>query len=426
MNYEVKELPKGQVEITFEVPVDAFQNDLRAAATRLSEAKPIAGFRPGKATYETVVNKYGEMALYNEALPDIVRRAYVTAVRDKNLKAYGQPEIKVKQVVPGSPITFSAKVAVLPEVVLADIRKIKVKANEVTVPDADVEKALGELQRMQTKEIKVERELGPKDKAIVDLDMSKDGVPTEGGQARGHGVYMDEEHYIPGLKEKLLGQKAGETREFTLTFPAEHFQKNLAGQDIDFKVTLSEVYELQNPELNDEFAASLGKKDLADLRHALTDNMKVEEEERERERRELEALEQIVEKSKFGDVPEQIINDEVERMIEELEHSVSHRGLKMDDYLASIRKTMAELKLDFVSQAIKRIKTSIAIKAIADQEKVEVSDDEVAAEIEKIMNQYTGNATAQEQVKSEEFEDYTRIRLRNRATVELIRELTTK
>jgi len=426
MNYEVKELPKGLVEIEFTLPTEEIEGDLKHAAKHLAEHKPIDGFRPGKATYEIIKEKFGDMAIYQEALPDIVRRAYVTAVRDKNLQVYGEPEINVTMLAPENPVSFVAKVAILPEIKLTDIRKIKVSAKEVKVEDCDVDKALAELQKMQTQEVKVDRELGEKDKAVVDMDMSQGGVPTEGGQARGHGIYMDEEQYVPGLKDKLIGQKVGETREFKLKFPKDHFQKNLADQEVEFKVTLNEVHELQHPEVNDEFAQKLGKKDVADLRAAIKENMVQEADEKQRQSRELEALEKIADKSKFGDVPEQIINDEVERMMEELEHGVRSRGLDFDDYLKSIKKTVAELKLEFTGQALKRIKTSLIIRAVAEQEKVEVSDAEVVAEIEKAMNSYSDNPEAQERVKSEEYQDYVRLRLRNRATVDLIRELTTK
>jgi trigger factor len=426
MEHKVKELPKGLVEIEFELPLTEIEKDLQHAAKHLAEHHPIDGFRPGKAGYDVIKGKYGEMAIYQEALPDIVRRAYVTAVRDNNLQAYGEPEISVQMLAPGNPVKFTAKVAILPSVKLPDIRKIKVKANEVKIDECEVDKALTELQKMQTKEVKVEREITSKDKTLVDLEMSQGGVPTEGGQAKNHGIYMDEEHYIPGLKDKLIGMRAGDTSEFTLKFPKDHFQKNLADKEVEFKVTVNEVHELQHPDVDDEFANKLGKKDVADLRAAIMENMTLEADEQERQRRELEALEQIVDKSKFDELPEQIVNDEVERMMEELEQGVQNRGMKLEDYLQSIKKTMAELKLEFVGQAVKRIKTSIVIRAVAEQEKIEASDLEVAAEVEKALNSYAENPEAQARVRSDEYQDYVRLRLRNRATVDLIRELTTK
>lgn len=427
MQYKAKELPKGMVEIEFEVPVEEMKHDLEHAAKHLTEHKPIPGFRPGKATYETVAKQYGEGTIYEEALPVIVRRNYVKAVQEQKLRSYGQPEISVKTLAPGNALVFTATVAVLPKVAsLPDLRSIKVAAKEVKVEDKAVEEALKELQKMQTKEVKVERELRDKDKAVVDMDLSQGGVPSEGGQARDHGIYLDEEYYIPGLKEQIIGQRVGETRNFTLKFPETHFQKHLAGKDVDFKVTLKEVQELQHPELDDEFAKKLGKQSVQEIRELIAENMRTEAEEKERQRRELEALEQVVAKSKFGEIPDVVVNDEVNRMIEELEHGIEHRGLKMDDYLTSLKKSLADLKLEFVPQAMKRIKTSVVVDAVGEQEKVEVPEEEVVAELEKAMNAYASDAEAQARVRTEEYEEYVRWRLRNRHVMELIRELTTK
>ena len=427
MKYEIKTLPKSQVEMEFEVPTEEIQHDLEHAAAHLTEHKPIPGFRAGKTPYDVVKSRYGEMAIYEEALPAIVRHAYVTAVREKNLRAYGQPEIKMKTLVPGSPITFTAKVAIMPQAEkLPDIRSIKVAAKEIKVDDKEVDAALKELQRMQTKEVRVSRELRDKDKAVVDMDLSQGGVPTDGGQARQHGIYLDEEYYIPGLKQQILGQKEGETRTFSLKFPDTHYQKHLAGEDVDFKVTVKEIYELQHPDLDDEFAKKLGKGTMAELRSVIAENMREEMEEKERQRREVEALETIVNKATIGDLPEEAINDEVDRMVGELEGSVTERGLAFADYLKNINKTVADLKLDFAPQAIKRIKTSLVVDAVGNQEKVEVDDNEIAAELEKATNAYAGNAEAQARVRSEEYQDYVRWRLRNRRIIELIRELTTK
>ena len=427
MQYQVKELPKGEVEISFDVPLEEVRHDLEHAAAHLTEHKPVPGFRAGKTPYDVVAARYGEMAIYEEALPSIVRHAYVKAIQETKLRAYGQPEIGLKSLVPGNPVAFTATVGVLPKVEkMPDIRAIKVAAKEVKVDDSKVDGALKEIQKMQTKEVPVDRPLGEKDKAVVDMDLLRDGVPVEGGQARGHGIYLDEEYYIPGLKEKIVGQKAGETRTFTLKFPDEHFQKHLAGKDIDFKVMLNEVQELQHPDIDDEFAKKLGKESIQELRDLIAENMRLEMEDKERQRREIEALDQIVEKARLGDIPEVAVNDEINKMLGEMEEGVTHRGMKFADYLQSLGKTLAQLKLDFAPQAVKRIKTSLVIDAIGEAEKIEVPDGEVVAEIEKASNAYAGDPEAQKHVRSEEYEEHVRWRLRNRHVLELIREVTTK
>lgn len=427
MKYESKALDKGMVEFTFEVPVEELKHDLEHAAEHLTEHKPIAGFRAGKTPYDVVVQRFGEAAIYEEALPTVVRRAYVKAVTESKTRAYGQPDVKVKTLVPGSAIEFSATVSVLPAVTATpELSTVKVEAKEVKVNPKDVEDTLKELQKMQTKEVKVERELRAGDKAVVDMDLSKGGVPAEGGQARNHGIYLDEEYYIPGLKEQIIGQQIGEARTFTLKFPETHFQKHLAGQDVEFRVNLKEVYEMDHPAIDEEFAKRLGKASLDELRAVLTENMAHELEEKERQRRELEALEKLVAKSQIGAIPDAAVNDEIERMVMEMEEGVVSRGMKFEDYLKSLGKSLAQLKMEFAPQAIKRIQTSLVIDALGEKLNVEVDEAEIAVEIEKAMNAASEDPEAQARYREEEYEDYVRWRLRNRRVLELVREATTK
>lgn len=422
-----KKLPKGMVEISCEIPLDEFKNEIENAARELSEKKPIDGYRPGKAPLDVVKARFGEMALYEGALPTVVRKHYVKAVVENHVHSYGEPSINVTKLAPGNPIAFTATVAAIPDVTsLADFRKVKVSTKDAVVADDQIDGALKDLQRMQTKEIRVTREARDKDKIVVDMDLSQAGVPLDGGQARNHGIYLDEEYYIPGLKEKVLGMKEGEKREFTLKFPENHFQKTLAGKDTDFSVTLKEVYELRHPPVDDALAKMLGQESLAKLKEIIRGNMKTEADEKERQRLELEILDTLVDKSKFEDVPEKVLSDEVARMIDELKHGIAERGVTFEDYLVNIKKTIDDLRMDFMPQAVKRVKTAILIREIGEKEKVEVSDAEVLAEVHDLMNRYSENAEAQEQIRTEEYQDYIRTSLRNRKVLAMLREAAVK
>lgn len=426
MSATIKKLPKGMIELSFEVPHEDILKDLEAAARQISEQRPIEGFRPGKASLEVVKSRVGEMAIYEAALPTIVRRHYVKAVVENHVHSYGEPSINVTKLAPGNPVAFTATVAAVPEITsLADFRKAKVEAKQPKVEDAKVDEALKDIQRMQTKEIRVNREAQDKDKIVVDMDLSHENVPLDGGQARNHGIYLDEEYYVPGLKEKVLGMKEGEKREFSLTFPENHYQKTLAGKAIGFGVTLKEVHELQHPPIDDELAKALGQESIEKLRTLIKENMMKEAEEKERQRVEIEILDGLVEKSKFEDIPEAILNDEVNRMIDELKHGVAERGVKFEDYLVNIKKSLDELRMEFTNQALKRIKTAILIREIGEKEKVEATDVEVMKEIENLMNRHANDPDAQTQVRTEEYQDYLRTSLRNRRVLEMLREAAT-
>ena len=278
-----KKLPKGMVEVSCEIPLDEIKNELEAAVRQLSEQKPIQGFRPGKAPADVVKARFGEMAVYEAALPAVVRKHFVKAITENKIHSYGEPGINVTKLAPGNPIAFTATVAAVPDVTsLADFRKVKVAAKQPVVEDAKVDGALKDLQHMHTKEVRASREARDKDKIVVDMDLSLAGVPLDGGQARNHGIYLDEDYYIPGLKEKVLGMKKGEKREFTLKFLDTHYQKMIAGKDVGFAVTLKEVYELQHPPIDDALAKTVGQESLEKLRTLIKTNMQTEADEKER------------------------------------------------------------------------------------------------------------------------------------------------
>ena len=179
--------------------------------------------------------------------------------------------------------------------------------------------ALKDIQRMQTKEIRgtTTETLGTSDKAVLSVNMKKDGVSIEGGQSPNHSVFLNEDYYIPGIKEQLVGMKEGEQRTFTLEFPKEHAQSMLAGKPVDFEVTLKELYHLSCPELNNEFAASIGQKDFATLKQLISENIRRERTKEEKMRQEKDLLETIAKESRFEDIPDLLLNEEINRMIQE-------------------------------------------------------------------------------------------------------------
>lgn len=427
MQSTLKTLPKGLVELTIEVSLEEMQPQLEVAVQDLTKNNPIKGFRPGKAPYEIVKQSLSEMAIYETALPSVVRKNYVKAIMEAKVLAYGEPNIEVVKLVPGNPIVFKAIVPVVPKVTtLANLEKIKVGPKPITVEEKQVDAMVKELQRMQTRENKVERALAQHDKVVVDMDLSIENVPVEGGQARNHGIYLDEEYYIPGLKEQLIGLKSGDKKSFTLPFAKDHYQKNLAGKDVKFDVTVKDVLELTPPEANDEFAKTVGQESMPKLREILKKNLTDEAGDKERQRQEIEILEKLAEGSKFEEIPEVILNQEVGRMLEELRQSIMERGLEFDAYLSSLKKTIEDLKLDFVPQAIKRIKSALVIREFANQEKIEVSDTDLLKEVEVLLNRYSHDVDSQNRIRSEEYQDYLRTSLRNQKTLQKLREKIVK
>lgn len=423
MEIKLEKLPKSEVKIVFKLEPAEIQSDLESAAARISENAKLDGFRPGKAPYDVVKTKVGEMAIWNEAAEEIVRHAYARAVIENKLKPIGSPEVDILKFAPGNPVEFSALTTLLPPVTLFPaLDQIKVETKPVKIEEKDVSAALAELQRMQTREEEVERPATAKDKVTMDISIEKDKVPIEGGMAKNHAVYLSQPYYITGFPEEIVGLKKGDNKTFSLAFPKNHYQKHLAGQPADFTVRISRVDELKPPAQDDEFAKSLGQKSLAELKDLLHKNLTAEAEQKEIQREESAALEELVAKTKFEDIPEKLVGAEVDKMIHELEHSVAERGLEFNEYLRSIKKTRDDLKLEFAPQGVKRIKTILAIRELAERENITVDEVAVAKNIEITMNQYKDDAEAQKEIRTVEYADAVRNILRNRKTIEFLRE----
>lgn len=427
MHYAIKDLPKSQKEATVTVEAAELKPFMERAATSLSEKVKIEGFRPGKADYETVVRRVGEMAVLEEALPRLVQKYLVEILKKENLDTVGEPSINVEKAAPGNEVIFTATMSLLPAIrKLADYKTVKVDAKEIAVKDDEVEKAVHELRKMQSVEHEVEREVKKGDKVVVDMAMSVDHVAVEGGATKDHSIYLDEEYYIPGLGEKLTGMKKGENRVFTLTFLKDHFNKMLAGKEVEFNVDLKGVHEIRHPELDDFFAKRLGQETLDQLKTALRKNLQEEADLKESQRQEIAALEELLKKSDVDDVPDMLVNNECHKMIHELENSIVRQGLLFADYLTSIKKTQAQLLLDFAPEAIKRVKTMVLMRAIGKAENIEPTSIEVVEEQTKLINMYKDDPETQERVRSEDGLDYITSMLKNRKILAFIRETTVK
>jgi trigger factor len=256
--------------------------------------------------------------------------------------------------------------------------------------------------------------------------MKLEGVPVEGGQSPNHAIYLTEEYYIPGLKEMVVGMKEGEDKAFKLDFPKDHAQKMLAGKPVEFEITLKELFHLEPPKLDDEFAAALGMKDLKMLRDTLKQNILDEKEKEEQARQEREMLEMVAKKSSFEEIPDLLINEEINKMVGELQRAVEAQGADFEKYVQSLNKTLAQMKIDFTPQALMRIKVALCIQKIAAQEEIKVDEKEIDSELDKIAEPHKENKEARDQIYSPQYREYVEQMMKNRKVIELLRGVIIK
>ncbi len=425
---QLEQLPKNSLKIRVTVPHDDVVPFLEEAANRISEETTIEGFRPGKAGFEVVKARVGEQKIYEEALEAIVRKTFVDAVVSNNVETVGSPKIDVEKLAPGNDIVYTAEVALMPKVTkLADWHALTVGKKPHDVTDKDLDLALTDLRRMQTKEVRAAAGSAAteKDKVVLSMNMKKEGVPVEGGQSPNHAVYLTESYYVPGFKEQIVGMKEGEQKSFTLTFPEEHTSKLLAGSAVEFEVSTKEIYNLEHPDLDDAFAASLGQKDMAALNDVLKKNILGEKEHEEKSRQEREILEVLAKESRFDDIPDLLLNEEINKMIHELERGAVEQGMEWDAYLKSIKKTVAELKMEFTPQALTRIKVALILRELVKTENLEVTDAEVEDALDKIAERYE-EKEARDRIYDPEYRGYVEYTLKNRKAIEKLREAMVK
>ncbi|MGB0757548.1 MAG: trigger factor [Patescibacteria group bacterium] len=418
---EQQEGNAGEVVLEITIPFAEQKKHLEKAAARLSEAKPIKGFRPGKASFEVVEKAYGGQTILAEAVEKLIAESLFDSIEEKNIKTVGQPKIDIVKEAYGNDFVYKATISLLPEVTIGDLEKVKVKQEKVEATDEEVEKTIDHFRTMRASEKLVDRAAKKSDIAEIDFATTVDKVAIEGGDAKGYKLVLGDGHMIPGFEEQVEGMKKDDKKTFTLNFPKD-YKADLAGKEAEFTVTVKSVYERELPKADDAFAQGFGQESLDALKKAMKDNIKLEKEQQEMQRQEVELLKGLVELSEFGPLPELLIENELHRMKHELEDDLSKNGLSYDQYLTNLGKTSEELSLEMKPQAEIRVKTALLLRNIAEQEKLGASDDEIAKEIEMLKMQYGSNPDIQKRVESREYKDYLQTILSNKKAIQWLRD----
>ncbi|MBD3311695.1 MAG: trigger factor [Candidatus Magasanikbacteria bacterium] len=421
MNYSTKKLENSQVEMKITVEPSDMEEHLKKAATKLSERTAIKGFRKGKAPFDVVKKELGEMAILQEALESIVQHTFYDAIKKEELETIGMPKIEIEKIAPDNDLVYKATVALLPNVKLPEINNIKVVREVKKVEDKQVDETLDALRGMQAKEVIKEGKAEGTDKLVLDMNMSIDKVPVEGGQSKDHQVYLSEKHYIPGFNEQVKGLKKGDEKEFTLDFPKDHYQKNLAGKKVDINVKVKDVFERQLPEMTDEFAKTLGQESVSKLKELIKNNMLQEAETKADQKVEIEILDKLIDKADFEPIPDVLIDAERQKMFYELKSNLEKQGIPIKQYLEDIKKDEKQLFEDFKQQAEKRAKAALVSRQIAKEKNIHVHDEEIDKEIKMMEEMYKDNPQYLENIKRPEVRDTIAMTIQNKKVMDWLK-----
>lgn len=389
MSYKVIEKKSGQIKLEIEAAKDELLKFTSLVSEELSKNLKIDGFRPGKAPLFMVQKEVGEDNFWAEVIDKVVPEAYLTALVKEGITPIGAPAIKVTQFVPGEKLVFEAEVPVLPEIKNLVYKDLKIKEEKSVVTKKDIEEATSVLLERSKTETEVDRAAKNGDKVEIDFTGTLKGLPFDGNESKNHPIILGSKTFVPGFEEKIEGKKPGEEFEINITFPKDYHAKNLAGQEVQFKVKLNKVIELTTPKATDEWAKEVGFENLKSLEEEIKKQLTVDKEIEAKRKTEEEIINKIIEKNKF-EAPDLLVEEEVHRMIHEAEHNLSHSGLTIDKFLEMTNKTLGDLEKEMKPEAEKRVKIGVVLGEVARLEKLTADEKEVDAEIEKIIEASSG------------------------------------
>ncbi|MBG3873005.1 trigger factor [Staphylococcus xylosus] len=386
--WEKKEGNEGVLTVT--VPAEKVDKAIDQAFKKVVKQINVPGFRKGKVPRPIFEQRFGVEALYQDAVDILLPEAYGEAIDETGIKPVDQPEINVTSIEKGSEMTFEANVVVEPEVQLGDYKGLEIEKQNVELTDEELQESidhqLGHLAEMVVKE---DGAIENGDTVNIDFDGYVDGEQFEGGQAEGYDLEIGSGSFIPGFEEQLVGVKTGEEKDVNVTFPEEYHAEELAGKEATFKTKVNEIKFKDVPELTDEIANELdAEANTVDefkenLRKRLTEQKETDAENNQKE----EAISKASNNATI-DVPEAMINTELDRMVQEFGQRMQQQGLNLETYFQISGQDESQLREQMKDDAEERVKTNLTLTAIADAEEVEVSDDDIDKELEKMSGQF--------------------------------------
>ena len=390
MSFTVENLEeKNMVKLVIESTAEEFEAGLNTAYNKNKSKISLPGFRKGKAPRKMIEKMYGAEVFYEDAANSIIPDAYAKAADECGLELVSQPKINVTQLEAGKPFIFEAVVATKPEVELGQYKGVEVTKADTEATDADVEEELKRVQEQNSRTVAVtDRAVKDGDNTVIDFEGFVDGVAFEGGKGENHPLEIGSHSFIDTFEDQLVGHNAGDEVEVNVTFPEKYQAADLAGKPAVFKVKINEIKTKELPELNDEFASEVSEFDtLAEYKEDLRKHLEVEKENEAKRTKEDEAIKKIIDKSTM-EIPEAMIDTQCENMVNEFAQRIAQSGLSMEQYMQFSGMTIDGLKEQVRPEAETRIKSSLVLEQIAKDENIEVSEDEINAEIEKMAAQY--------------------------------------
>ncbi|QGX65229.1 trigger factor [Bacillus sp. ms-22] len=376
--------------LTVEVDAETFNKALDDAFKKVVKQVSIPGFRKGKVPRGLFEQRFGVESLYQDALDILLPVEYPKAIDEAGIEPVDRPEIDVEKIEKGASLIFTAKVTVKPEVKLGDYKGLNVEKDDTTVTDEDVQEELKAMQNRQAElVVKEEGAIENGDTVVLDFEGFVDGEAFEGGKAENYSLEVGSGSFIPGFEEQLVGLEAGAEKDVEVTFPEEYHAEDLAGKPAVFKVKIHEIKAKELPALDDEFAKDVDEE--VETIAELTEKTKKRLEEAKENEAEGKLREELVAKASENaevDIPQAMVDTELDRMMKEFEQRLQMQGMNLELYFQFSGQDEEALKEQMKEDAAKRVKSNLTLEAIAAAEDLQVSDEEVEEELSKMAEAY--------------------------------------
>ena len=390
MSLQVEKLENNMAKLTIEGPAEDVEKALQAAYMKQRGKISLPGFRKGRVPRQMIEKMYGPEVFYDEAANHMISEAYGKAYDECELEIVSQPKVEITQLEKGKPFIFTAEVAVKPEVTLGEYKGLKVDKVSTRVTQKEVDEEIQkELERNARTVDVTDRAIQDKDQVTLDFEGFVDGKAFEGGKGEKYPLTIGSGAFIPGFEDQLIGAEIGKEVEVSVTFPEDYQAKELAGKDAVFKCTVHGIKVKELPELDDEFVSDVSDKSetVDDYRAEIKAKIKERKENEGKQKREDQSVEQAVENAQI-DLPEPMIDLQARQMADDLARRIMQQGMSMEQYFQFTGLTEEKMMEEFRPQAEKRIRTRLVLEAVVAAENIEVSDERLEEELQKMADSY--------------------------------------
>ncbi|NMA66060.1 MAG: trigger factor [Clostridiaceae bacterium] len=423
MSVKIEKPEKNVVKLEIGIDAKAFDEYLNKAFLKNKNRFNIPGFRKGKAPRAMVERYFGEQILYEDAINYACADAYDKAIEENDIQPVDRPEIDIVQIGSGQDFIFTAKVTVMPEVELGEYKGLSVEKEQVLITDDDVEEELKRVAERNSKLITVEdRPVKDGDTVNIDFEGSVDGVPFEGGTAKGYTLVIGSGTFIPGFEDQLIGAELNSEVDVNVTFPEDYHSEDLKGKAALFKVKINEIKYKELPEINDDFASDVSEFETldeykADIRTKLTERAQAEADRKFED----EVIKKAVENAQC-DIPEVMVDRRLDGMLNQFDMQLRYQGMDLKNYLQMMGMEESKLREDFRGNAHDEVKTQLVLEKISKVENIDVTEEEYEEELASMAARY--NQPVEEMKKHLRVDDieYIKDSIKRRKTIKFLVE----